>query len=1772
MTSIARALVGGSLAFGASFPARAEVLPPAVAIRTTAAAVYAAAGRSQPAGGASQGVIMAVEGKVRYRTGPDAAWQSAKVGAVIPEGGEVETAIRSAVQIKIGAGQILTIDRASRVGIKEAISRSGVEKTTVDLPYGRVKFEVSSTTVANDVKIQAPDATLAVKGTTGYMEVTPGQPTLSYGAENNTGVIAVTYRDTGTTSTIVQQQQTDAQAPDPAARSLDQTRVDVGAPAARQGDERQQVNNAPGGGQSLGQITGGGGPRQIRNAPGGAAVGPSDFAYIVFDGSTATLQREGVADGTTSEVRSGTDFTNSFDPAASAAGLAIGQTSGGRVFFRLEIGPSASAWSLLGLDLGTADSVFTPRGASSTGSEAIAGLGAIGGRLFTGGRPSVSSTDFESSIYEITPGSPTLNRRMVLPLRLGGELAGVNERGSVWVYGTPVGVAAPFVAGSFFEVDPRSNAVLRTAPPLITGPTTVYGSGVSPGVTLTGPLQGLAFAGDRLIAQVGPYFVVIDPAAMGTATSPSIVAIALSSTALPGLASESANPPPGPLVLAAQAGLIDPALNPIFAQMGYTAVAATSPVFRDLVFGELARTAASPSACATSGISGQLGAPLTAHVNQVGGVGLAVTDFRNSLPINHPCLRTGQVGRLPPLLHLASDGNVYGRDLSDNETLVYSGLSFDTSAETGLAIATDPGTQSRLLYLLQDVPSGSLLSVLDINSTSPSFSPVRSYSASDPIFTGLGAIGTRVFAGGLDDQFTPESYQIYDITDAAHQARMALPFRDLGTEIAGSNERGSLFIIGDTTTAATPGLLPSLFEVDPRNRYVRDVDQFSFGPTTVAPQGLDLNILASHDFELTGSGFVSNRLVVSILDLTTGQRYFLQIDPAAAGTSASPTIVRVSESMRDVLGIASETVFAPPAPLVLSSPTSMIDLSIGFFGSTAYSPGAAGRLAFQRMVAGAIIDSSVNPPSCEVLLNPAQLGSFLSPHANQNSGVGQAVNDYRLSIAPSHPCQIPGGAGAGGFDNQVVYIQPDGSLRVLTFSGPSLMSDGPVSGSTLASPSSAIASGLAIDLGATTTTLYQLRSTFSTPNTQFQIDQVAYPPTGAPPTIVAGAGGPLTPLMTGLGVLNFGSGPQIYTATTFDPAFAQFTIYNINTSTSAQTRIATFPGFDFDPAFTGSTQRGSLLAVGSLDSTPSPTLSDRILIEFDPRNSFIRSVTPFVLGAGVTPPSGFNPSEITQILSVAAVNNILVYSVVGAGSQLAFMYVDPAAAGGPVITGFTTTTNFPISLASNQRPPSQGVVPAAAPAGPIDARVDSVFSAMGYVPDANVTATVTNMIRRHIEDRSLDTASCVLTTEYGNLIPLTTIAAGQQSGVGQTLNRFYNGIDFAHPCQFTPDFLRFAEVDEAAGQLVFRDIEGVVQGIFNQGASIAAIDSSGSVGTPTGGGLTLRFLNNSDQQFLRMETRDTGTGFSSTFRTAPLGGGIFAAAGTLNTGATRLSGLASIDGRVFAGTRSGAAPFSISELNFNGANVTLGGVVIDMPGLGVSAGDSSLALGAAPARGTIFTPNFSNGFSIIEIDPRSNFLVDAWSTGSGQLQVDPNTLNNAPGFSAFSTVTSVSGIAVNNGLVTVTGAFASTGATPFSFTIDPAGVNGTSRPTVPSTRSQPSSINRGPFGLAANLPAIGPLPANLSNPGGAIDLRGLSAQFADLAYTQRALDSGVVAAMARTAIINSATDSSTCAGSSELSSQLGPALQSRVNQRSGVGRAITDFRNALPGGHPCRPL
>lgn len=159
-----------------------------------------AAGTLQPAEPSATGeqtkvaiTVKALQGTVFAITKPGAKPTPVSVGTILDSGAELITTLKSAVQVQIGAGQIFTIDFNSRIRLKEVINLQGTEKTSVEMAYGRITFDVTSTQVSNDVTITAPDATLAVKGTTGGLMSRPGFEPLAFGGEMNKGRFDVKF-------------------------------------------------------------------------------------------------------------------------------------------------------------------------------------------------------------------------------------------------------------------------------------------------------------------------------------------------------------------------------------------------------------------------------------------------------------------------------------------------------------------------------------------------------------------------------------------------------------------------------------------------------------------------------------------------------------------------------------------------------------------------------------------------------------------------------------------------------------------------------------------------------------------------------------------------------------------------------------------------------------------------------------------------------------------------------------------------------------------------------------------------------------------------------------------------------------------------------------------------------------------------------------------------------------------------------------------------------------------------------------------------------------------------------------------------------------------------------------------------------------------------------------------------------------------------------------------------------------------------------------------
>ena len=161
--------------------------------------------------------VESIEGAVQYRASSKDRWRAPRIGQSLPAGVEFRTGLRSSVKVRIGTAQVVTLGRHTRAVVGVAAKQDGVERTRINLPMGKLDFDVNSKRVANDLQVRTPDNVLAVRGTEGGVMVQGSFATVAYGGRENTGLFTVAYVD-GVTASISRDEQSTSLTPDPAAK------------------------------------------------------------------------------------------------------------------------------------------------------------------------------------------------------------------------------------------------------------------------------------------------------------------------------------------------------------------------------------------------------------------------------------------------------------------------------------------------------------------------------------------------------------------------------------------------------------------------------------------------------------------------------------------------------------------------------------------------------------------------------------------------------------------------------------------------------------------------------------------------------------------------------------------------------------------------------------------------------------------------------------------------------------------------------------------------------------------------------------------------------------------------------------------------------------------------------------------------------------------------------------------------------------------------------------------------------------------------------------------------------------------------------------------------------------------------------------------------------------------------------------------------------------------------------------------------------------------
>ncbi|MBL0871644.1 MAG: FecR domain-containing protein [Phycisphaerales bacterium] len=420
--------------------------------------------------------VRAVEGKVHFRERAGGALKKVEIGTVLPEGGEVLTGLKSIVQIQIGAGQVFTVDANSRIILREVVNLKGTEKTSIDMPYGRITFDVTSTQVSNDVKITAPDATLAVKGTSGGLSSRPGFEPLAFGGTLNRGLFDVTYENKITAS-ISGSESSTGNAPSPAELVKTQQFVDPGDSNGRDEQESQALQDQ---GVASNLLLNTPNNRVLGNEqgifkPDGTLFGET---FLELTGNGATMVRRDLYGNVRPELTSLSGITGVFQGGTTYQ-LA---SSSHRTLLVVDnvFGVNGNTAYIRSLNLSNPGGGYQTVGQieptpnfGGFDQYTLYGLGVIENRLFSSGTgPGLQ----QGQIFELfvgdfgnfnspfgTPQQQPISTVMGLNTQLENAMAAAPGRGTLFVIGSTPNQAAPGGRDwTLYEVNPISATVVQT--------------------------------------------------------------------------------------------------------------------------------------------------------------------------------------------------------------------------------------------------------------------------------------------------------------------------------------------------------------------------------------------------------------------------------------------------------------------------------------------------------------------------------------------------------------------------------------------------------------------------------------------------------------------------------------------------------------------------------------------------------------------------------------------------------------------------------------------------------------------------------------------------------------------------------------------------------------------------------------------------------------------------------------------------------------------------------------------------------------------------------------------------------------------------------------------------------------------------------------------------------------------------------------------------------------------------------------------------------------
>lgn len=622
---------------------------------TTAGAVAKSTESGGALGARTAIVIEAVEGSVGVRRAPGEKLVILKVGDVIEEGAELMVGVNSALRVRVGQNQLLTFDQPGKATFRRAFNDGQKDVTRVRLDSGRVGFSVDSTKARNDVKIEAPDVTLAIQGTDGAIQVADGFATRAYGEAENQGRIKLDYAG-GRTVVMTRNEESDTATPDPAKKQNDLASSDTPKGGSRDKDEKRLLKRAISGSQDVELSVGNTKspingidlmPIIVTPQPGGSVIPtPGNIQHIdVRNGSLyqttpgliSSVSREGIF----------------VEPSATMGGAAILRTLPGDTgrFIHLETSfPSPdivrNRFSQVSYSEGSPSIILRDFTGNRSAVPTLGGLGALGSTLYGSG-----SLGGRDGVYRVSFADGGLTRVMDLGASLEGGLGGSTRDGTLFaVARDPGALSGGGLLGqsAIVEMDPRINYLVS----VYSGSTGVLGANggtMNPGNVDLSSIQAISGVAptetgivlSAVTSEAGgrTVFLRYDTGSSLARGTPTLAEVRTAPELLThGLASEAPGAVRASAILAPPTGRIDRvSISATFAEMAYSAQAFNSGFVERAVKREILASAMDPAACSASGALGSLRNILASHIDQRAGIGESVAHFHDMLPSMHPC-------------------------------------------------------------------------------------------------------------------------------------------------------------------------------------------------------------------------------------------------------------------------------------------------------------------------------------------------------------------------------------------------------------------------------------------------------------------------------------------------------------------------------------------------------------------------------------------------------------------------------------------------------------------------------------------------------------------------------------------------------------------------------------------------------------------------------------------------------------------------------------------------------------------------------------------------------------------------------------------------------------------------------------------------------------------------------------------------------------------------------------------------------------------------------